>query len=140
MSFELHTQLEKDCFLVGDLTLCRLLLMNDKNYPWFILVPKRENKREVYELSEDEQIQLNSESTRLSKILMEGFNGDKMNVAALGNVVPQLHIHHIVRYKNDAAWPGPVWGKIEPIHYTKEEADEIRKRIVDLEKSVSQDI
>ena len=108
MNFTLHPQLEKDSLFITDLNLCRLLLMNDKHYPWCILVPRRENKQEVFELSEEDQTQLNKESTLLAKTLMTVFNGDKMNVAALGNIVPQLHIHHIVRYRADASWPAPV--------------------------------
>ena len=108
----LHPQLEKDCLVLGRFELCRLLLMNDANYPWCILVPDREGVKEIYQLTQDDQHALLQESSTLSRVLMEVFAGDKLNVAALGNVVPQLHIHHIVRYKNDPAWPAPVWGKI----------------------------
>ena len=121
-TFQLHPQLAADCFVVCDLTLCRLLMMNDKNYPWFILVPMREGLREAYELSEVDQIQLNKESTQLACTLMMLFNGKKMNVAALGNVVPQLHIHHIVRFEGDASWPKPVWGQVPKVLYSEAEA------------------
>ena len=121
-TFQLHPQLAADCFVVCDLTLCRLLMMNDKNYPWFILVPMREGKREIYELSEAEQAQLNQESTRLARTLMTLFKGAKMNVAALGNMVPQLHIHHIVRFEGDSCWPKPVWGQVPKVLYSAEEA------------------
>lgn len=131
MTFELHPQLHKDCYAIGDLTLCRLLLMNDKNYPWFILIPMRNNKREIYELNAEDQIQLNTESIQLSRFLMEKFKGEKMNIAALGNMVPQLHIHHIVRYKNDPAWPGPVWGKATAIAYTEKEVETIKQHMRD---------
>lgn len=111
MNFELHPQLAADTVLVGDLPLCRLLLMNDRQYPWTILVPRRAGLREIYELHESDQLRFWRESAQLSQTLMTAFGGDKLNVAALGNMVPQLHIHHIVRFKGDPAWPAPVWGK-----------------------------
>lgn len=111
MNFELHPQLAADTVLVGDLPLCRLLLMNDRQYPWTILVPRRAGLREIYELHESDQLRFWRESTQLSQTLMRAFSGDKLNVAALGNMVPQLHVHHIVRFKGDPAWPAPVWGK-----------------------------
>ncbi len=123
--FTLHPQLEQDGIPVCDLPLCRCLLMNDSNYPWFILVPRRDDKREIYELDEADQLQLNKESSWLAHTTMQLFDGHKMNVAALGNMVPQLHIHHIVRYESDPAWPGPVWGKVAASHYTDIQAQTI---------------
>lgn len=117
MNFELHPRLAADTAVVGDLPLCRLLLMNDAQYPWTILVPRREGLREIYELSAADQQKFWRESELLSKALMAAFKGDKLNVAVLGNIVPQLHIHHIVRFKDDAAWPAPVWGKHPPQPY-----------------------
>lgn len=111
MAFSLHVQLEKDCYVLGDWPLCRLLLMNDAHYPWFVLVPRRSQIREIYELSEADQIQLLRESVALGRAAMQAFSGDKLNVAALGNIVPQLHLHHVVRRQQDAAWPAPVWGR-----------------------------
>jgi diadenosine tetraphosphate (Ap4A) HIT family hydrolase len=118
---ELHPQLRKDCLLIGRFTLCHLLLMQDANYPWFILVPDREGIREIYELSEADQVQLLRESSQLSALLATRFRADKLNIAALGNVVPQLHVHHIVRYRDDPAWPAPVWGRVPARPYTPEE-------------------
>ena len=92
--------------------------MLDSNYPWFILVPDRENITEIHQLAEIDQIQLITESSQLSSVISSQFNADKLNIAALGNVVPQLHIHHIVRYKNDAVWPAPVWGKLPAKPYS----------------------
>src|SRR5690348_1989792 len=112
MKFELHPQLQKDCIQLGRLTLCRLLLMNDANYPWFILVPERPDIREIYELSETDQQQMLRESSALARSLSGIFSPDKLNIAALGNVVPQLHVHHIARFRKDAAWPAPVWGRM----------------------------
>ncbi len=116
--FKLHRQLAQDCFVLGDFPLCRLLLMNDANYPWFILVPQREGIREIYQLAAADQQQLLRESSQLARVLAEVFEADKMNIAALGNVVPQLHIHHIVRYRDDPAWPSPAWGKVAAEPYT----------------------
>lgn len=109
--FELHPRLAADTIPVGDLPLCRVLLMNDMHYPWLILVPRKDKVREIFELNGRDQQQLNKESVWLARCLNQGFQADKINIAALGNMVPQLHIHHIARYQNDAAWPAPVWGK-----------------------------
>ncbi|MAT52011.1 MAG: hypothetical protein CMK32_12595 [Porticoccaceae bacterium] len=118
--FQLDPQLEKDCHVLGRFELSLLLLSRDANYPWFILVPQREAVTEIYQLGDDDRRQLLAESTYLSEVLMDVFSGDKLNVAALGNVVAQLHIHHIVRYTNDPAWPRPVWGAVPPKDYDDE--------------------
>jgi diadenosine tetraphosphate (Ap4A) HIT family hydrolase len=110
--FALHPTLARDCHPLGDWPLCRLLLMDDANYPWFILVPRREGIREIYELADADRAQLWEESVQLSRAAMRAFSGHKLNVAALGNVVPQLHVHHVVRRPDDAAWPAPVWGRV----------------------------
>ncbi len=129
MSFELHPQLAADCFTLGDLPLCRLLLMNDAHYPWCILVPRRAAVREIYELDESDQMQLWRESAALGRAMMQACGGDKLNLAALGNLVPQLHIHHVVRRQGDAAWPAPVWGRVPARAYTDEARDEIVGRL-----------
>ncbi len=108
--FTLHSQLEQDTIKVGQFDLCEVLLMNDVRYPWVILVPKRENKSEIYQLTESEQQQLLVESSFLCQTMSKLFSADKMNIAALGNMVEQLHVHHVARFKTDAAWPKPVWG------------------------------
>jgi diadenosine tetraphosphate (Ap4A) HIT family hydrolase len=115
--FELHPKLQTDCIYIGRFELCRLLLMNDSRYPWFILVPEREGITEIYQMSEAEQALLLRESSQLARLLAEAFAAHKMNIAAIGNVVPQLHVHHIVRYRDDAAWPAPVWGKFDALPY-----------------------
>jgi len=117
--FELHPRLAQDTLAIGDFPLCRLLLMNDASYPWFILVPRRFGIREIFELPQREQQQLLRESSQLSLVVSRIFQADKLNIAALGNVVPQLHLHHIVRYQNDQAWPGPVWGRFPAQPYTE---------------------
>src|SRR6185436_11364077 len=99
--FELHARLAADTFVLGDFPLCRLLLMNDAHYPWFILVPRRAGAREIYELAEADQQLLLGESAQLSRAAMTAFAGEKLNVAALGNVVSQLHLHHVVRFVSD---------------------------------------
>jgi diadenosine tetraphosphate (Ap4A) HIT family hydrolase len=110
MDFELHDRLAADTFFVVDWPLCRLLLMNDARFPWCILVPRRAGVREIYELGTADRTRLLEESCTLGRALMQAFEGDKLNVAALGNVVPQLHLHHVVRHVGDATWPAPVWG------------------------------
>lgn len=117
--FQLHSGLAKDTFLVGDFPLSTCRLMNDCQFPWLILVPRVSGIKEIYELSASDQVQFLRESSWVSSQLAKTFGADKMNVAALGNQVPQLHFHHIVRYENDSRWPNPVWG-VTPVPYTKE--------------------
>ncbi|MCR8921156.1 HIT domain-containing protein [Dasania sp. GY-MA-18] len=118
--FELHPQLAKDCVHLGDFPLCQVLLNRDSHYPWLILVPRREDISEIYQLDGSDQQQLLKESSALSASLMEHCNADKMNVAALGNMVPQLHVHHIARFKTDIAWPNPVWGFAPALAYSEQ--------------------
>ncbi|WP_268801070.1 HIT domain-containing protein [Pseudomonas huanghezhanensis] len=120
--FVLDSRLMQDTLAVGDFPLCRLLLSNDSNYPWFILVPRRAAVTEVFELSEADQLQLLKETTMLSSVLKAAFKADKLNVAALGNVVSQLHMHVIVRYRTDVAWPAPVWGRHPAKPYSGDQA------------------
>jgi len=119
----IHPQLVNDCLVIGHFKLCHLLFVKDANYPWFILVPDRDDIQEIYQLSKEDQAQLMDESCDLGEKLMQIFAGDKLNVAALGNQVPQLHLHHIVRYKSDPAWPGPVWGKVPSRAYSDQQLD-----------------
>ena len=126
---DIHPQLLNDCLILGRFPLCHLLLMRDANYPWFILVPDREEVSEIYQLSKDDQQQLSKESSLLAEILMHTFQGDKMNIAALGNIVPQCHIHHVVRYHNDAAWPAPIWGCLSAKAYTESELKSVVDKI-----------
>jgi diadenosine tetraphosphate (Ap4A) HIT family hydrolase len=108
--FELDPRLAADTVVVGETPLCRVLLMNDARYPWLILVPRRGDVTEPFGLSEADQAQLWQESMRLGEVMKAHFAADKLNIAALGNQVAQLHVHHIARFHTDVAWPGPVWG------------------------------
>ena len=118
MSFQLHPQLQQDCIPIRRFELSQLLMMNDSQYPWFILVPEIEGVTELYQLNKTQRSLLMEESCYLAEQLAVLFQADKMNVANIGNIVSQLHIHHIVRYKTDKAWPLPVWGKFPAIPYS----------------------
>ncbi len=126
---DIHPQLLNDCQVLGRFPLCHLLLMLDANYPWFILVPDRENISELYQLTNADQAQMIKESSSLAKSLMHIFKGDKMNIAALGNIVPQCHIHHVVRYKTDPAWPAPIWGKCPAKPYRENEIERVIEKL-----------
>ncbi|PIA71640.1 HIT family protein [Pseudomonas sediminis] len=123
--FALDSRLQQDCLVIGDFPLCRLLLMNDSNYPWFILVPRREEVSELFQLDADDQRQLWQETTLLAETLKDIFAADKMNVATLGNVVSQLHMHVIVRRREDASWPAPVWGRHPAQPYSEQQAGQV---------------
>lgn len=123
--FELDSRLHNDTYFVCDLTLCRVLLMNDKQFPWLILVPMRDNIAEIIDLPEHDQQTLLAESAKVSTVLQQVFTPYKLNVGALGNVVRQLHVHHVARFENDVAWPKPVWGNQAPVAYDDAEASTI---------------
>ena len=113
-AWSLHSQLTKDTVDIGDLPLCRVLVIKDANYPWLLLVPRREGAAEIIDLAEVEQAQLMTEVSRVARALKEITKCDKLNIAALGNVVPQLHIHIVARYMIDPLWPKPIWGSEAP--------------------------
>lgn len=115
--FVLHERLAADTVALADWPLCRVLLMNDASYPWLILVPRRPGLKEIHDLDKDERAQLTEEICRASRALLSKFSPDKINVGALGNLVPQLHLHVIARFTTDPAWPGPVWGARPPVPY-----------------------
>ncbi len=127
--FELDSRLKKDTLRLASWPLCEVLLMNDSQYPWVILVPRRVGLRELFELTEKDQQMYWAESMALSKLLMDVFSGHKLNVAALGNVVSQLHIHHVVRFEGDAAWPGPVWGKVPAKPYASDALGVVQSKL-----------
>lgn len=130
-AFTLHPQLATDTIAIADLKLSRLLLANDSNYPWTILVPRRHDIREAHHLIPEDQQQLLVESNSLCKALETLFNPDKLNVAALGNMVPQLHVHHIARFTTDIAWPAPVWGAAKAKPYTEQDQRRLKERLID---------
>ena len=125
MDFTLDPRLEADTFLLTDLPLCRVLLMNDSRYPWLILVPRHHGLRELHDLSREDQSRLMSEITLTTETLQGGHGPDKINVGALGNIVQQLHIHVLGRFDGDPAWPGPVWGIGEPAAYSETKANSL---------------
>jgi diadenosine tetraphosphate (Ap4A) HIT family hydrolase len=116
-----HPQLLKDTLEIGDLPLSRVLIIKDAHYPWLLLVPRRAGAVEIIDLGEVEQAQLMTEITRVSRALKDVTQCDKLNVAALGNAVPQLHVHLIARRTTDAAWPRPVWGVVPPLAHDPQE-------------------
>lgn len=118
MSFHLHPRLRQDCLPVGRFPLSLLLLMDDSRFPWCVLVPRRAGIGEAFQLDWPDQVQLARESAFLSSCMSRLYRADKMNVAAIGNMVPQLHIHHVARFRQDAAWPSTVWGAGERVPYT----------------------
>jgi diadenosine tetraphosphate (Ap4A) HIT family hydrolase len=123
MTTLLHPQLAKDCLPIISLGVCRLYLQNNSNFPWLVLVPMRPNIKEIFELEQVDYEQMMSEVHAVTKHFSVFTKADKMNVATLGNVVSQLHIHIIARFK-DAAWPNPVWNaNLPPAHYPQNEAE-----------------
>jgi len=120
-AWSLHSQLKQDTIDIGDLPLCRVLVIKDARYPWLLLVPRHEGAVEIIDLTEVEQAQLMTEISRVARALKEITKCDKLNIAALGNAVPQLHVHVIARRTSDAAWPRPVWGVAPPLAHDAEE-------------------
>ena len=127
--FALNPQLAADTHLLGELPLCRVLLMNDQQYPWLILVPRRADVSEVFELSEADQALLWQETRLVAEKLKDAFGADKINIATLGNVVSQLHMHVIARFTTDAAWPAPVWGRHAAKAYSAEQLAELKQKL-----------
>lgn len=124
--FELHPQLASDTVPVGQFQLSLVLLCKDANYPWIILVPKRTGMREIYHLSDEDQMQLIRESSHLCEVMTSIYAPTKMNVASIGNMVPQLHVHHVARFDSDPAWPKAIWGAVSPAVY---ESSLLEKRL-----------
>ena len=127
--WSLHPQLVRDTIPLGDMALSHVLVSKDANYPWLLLVPRRPDIVEIIDLDEAEQAQLMVEITRVSRALKEVTECDKLNVAALGNAVPQLHVHLIARRKTDAAWPKPVWGQVPERDYDPAALDQFMTAI-----------
>jgi diadenosine tetraphosphate (Ap4A) HIT family hydrolase len=128
MAFVFHPTLARDTVEVARLPLCRVLLMKDRRFPWLILVPEREAVREIDELSAADRAELIEEIAQVSEVLKRLFRPDKLNVGALGNVVPQLHVHVVARFATDPAWPGPVWGSGAAVPYADDQLEALRER------------
>ena len=127
--FEMDKRLVEDTVALGDFTFCRVLLMNDCRYPWLILVPRCSAISEVFELTAEQQQQLWQETSVVGRVLKDVFLADKINIATLGNVVKQLHMHVVVRMTGDDAWPAPVWGKGQAQPYSAEALAEVSLRL-----------
>jgi diadenosine tetraphosphate (Ap4A) HIT family hydrolase len=127
--FNLNPRLEGDSHFVADLPLCAVRLMKDANYPWLLLVPRKNDMVELIDLEEVDQQQLMREIARASRALRSVTDCEKLNVGALGNQVSQLHVHVIARFRNDAAWPGPVWGVVPPTAYEPARAEQLIERL-----------
>lgn len=115
--FVLHPQLVKATVVIGERGLCCMRLMNDTNYPWLVLIPRVADARELVDLDDAQQVAVMRDIAAASRALQACFAPDKLNVAALGNMVPQLHVHVIARYTSDPAWPAPVWGRVPAVAY-----------------------
>lgn len=127
--FELDPRLNNDTVFITDLPLCRVLLMNDSQFPWVILVPRVNGATEFTDLDDEQIAQYTSESLLCSEILSVLYTPDKLNIAALGNIVKQLHVHHVARFESDVAWPAPIWGRQPAIHYGTEELNDHVSRL-----------
>ena len=127
--FQLDSRLEADTYLVGDLMLSRVLLMDDARFPWVILVPRRPEIREIIDLELRDRAMLYRDMEAAMDAMKRLFSPTKLNVAALGNMVPQLHMHVIARFDDDQAWPKPVWSVGERVPYDPAMADERAKAI-----------
>lgn len=129
VAFVLHPQLAADTHPVADWALSSVLLMNDSRYPWLILVPRLAGMRDLIDLDPGDWHKLDDEIDRASRALKAATAAHKLNVAALGNMVEQLHVHIIARRTTDAAWPGPVWGAHPPLHYDDAARDALLDRL-----------
>ncbi|MER2519701.1 MAG: HIT family protein [Bdellovibrionales bacterium] len=127
--FLLHERLAADSAFVCKLGLCQLRLQNVRAVPWLILVPRRAEVSEIHQLGAADRGALMDEIVLASRVLDVLFKPDKINVGALGNIVPQLHIHVIARFKSDPAWPAPVWGRVDPTPYAAEELAALAARV-----------
>jgi len=125
MTFTLHPQLAADTVPVGDLPLCRVLLANDANYAWLVLVPRQPDIVELLDLTAADRATLSAEIDAAARALKATVPCDKLNVAALGNMVPQLHVHVIARRRDDPAWPKPLWGAVPATAYNPAARDSL---------------
>lgn len=129
MDFKLHPNLVSKIFII-DLKLCRVLMEDERNYPWIFLVPRRDGIKRIMDMNGDDQQQLMVELDLAQNLLWKLFQPDQLNVAAIGNKTPQLHVHVIARFTDDPAWPGTVWDHPERAKYAVEDKDKLVKRLV----------
>lgn len=134
--FQLHPQLAADSYPLTTWPLCEVRVINDANYPWLVLIPRKPGLRDFDDLSGEDMVLAGEEIREASRALRQLYRPDKMNVAALGNQVPQLHIHVIARFQGDAAWPNPIWGVLQARPYSDENDD----RIVALKEALLGDV
>lgn len=135
--FQLHERLLADTVLIGEFALSLVLLSKDANYPWVILVPARAGVKEIYQLDREDRLQLLHESCLVAEAMEALFRPHKLNIATIGNLVPQLHMHHVARLETDAAWPAPVWGAVPPLQYSRDVLDDLVADIRDSLPSIS---
>ena len=131
--FFLDSRLKNDTINIGKLQLSQALLMNDSRYPWIILVPELENIYEWTDLSKEDQATLHDESLLIQNALKDLYGGHALNIGKLGNIVSQFHLHHVVRFENDPAWPGPVWGHSSPVNYSPQE---LESRVSEIKQAI----
>lgn len=130
-AFDINPRLEGDSLFVADLPLCAVRLMKDANYPWLMLIPRRSDLIEIIDLPDDDQLQLMREVALASRILKATTDCEKINVGAIGNMVSQLHVHVVARFRDDAAWPAPVWGAVPPVAYDTGKAERLISTLQD---------
>ena len=130
---DLHPRLAEDCIAIAMFPLSRLLLMDDSRFPWLLLVPDREAITDIGQLEDHDQQQLFLESMALNRAMHRVFSPDRMNIACIGNVVSQLHVHHVARYQHDACWPAPVWGHCQnqgsAVPYSDKDSNDVVNRL-----------
>ena len=124
--FKVDPALEQDSFLIADMELSKLYVKNDKDNPWFVLIPRKANASEMVDLTHEEQCMLMEEVTTVSEFLKHYYRPTKINIGALGNIVRQLHIHIIARYENDQAWPQALWGTTPEVFFEQVELENIK--------------
>ncbi len=133
-NFVVDPKLEENSFLIADLQLSKLYVKDDKENPWFVLVPKKMNATELTDLNHEEQCILMEEVTIVSEFLKNYYNPDKINIGALGNIVRQLHVHVLARYESDRAWPQALWGTMPSLHFEQVELENIKSNFQEFQE------
>jgi diadenosine tetraphosphate (Ap4A) HIT family hydrolase len=133
-NFVVDPKLEENSYLIADLQLSKLYVKDDKENPWFVLVPKKMNATELTDLNHEEQCILMEEVTIVSEFLKNYYNPDKINIGALGNIVRQLHVHVLARYESDRAWPQALWGTMPSLHFEQVELENIKSNFQEFQE------